>query len=81
MTPMMAMSAVTVIAPGPGLRSSPRRVAFAALVVGAAHRIRRPKMGSSQQSSLLNRKLGPSLPAGTLFFVAVLSALREIMGL
>ena len=54
---------------------------LAALVGGVAHRIRRPKMGSSQQSSLLNRKLCPSLPASTLFFVAVLSALREIMGL
>jgi len=53
-------------------------VAFAA---GAGHGIRRPKMGSSQQSSLFNRKLDPSLPARTFFFVAVLSALREIMGL
>ena len=37
-------------------------------------------MGSSQQSSLLDRKLAPSLPVGRLFFVSVLSALREIMG-
>ena len=81
MTPMMAMSAVTVIAPGPGLRSFTSTCGVRGLVVGAAHRIRDRKWEALQQSSLLNRKLGPSLPAGTLFFVAVLSALREIMGL
>ena len=81
MTPMMAMSAVTVIAPGPGLRNVTPTCGVRGPRGRRGSSDPKTEMGSSQQSSLLNRKLGPSLPAGWLFFVAVLSALREIMGL